>query len=293
MATSLTAGRAAPTGRSIRLNRLLWRVGFYLIVLLVTGVTIFPLYWMLLTAIQPNGVNVVYPPHFWPVAIDLTSFIRVFGDFPLGAWLLHSGLIALLATALALVLSVMGAYPLSAMEWRGRSAFGFFLFFTQMMPEAMVVIPIFIIYRHLHLVESLPGLALVDSAFVIPVGVWILKNVFDGLPGEVREAALVDGCGLFGVLWRIVLPLSGPGLVAVAVVAFFYAWNDYLFASTMITRESIRTASSGLAGFITMGSDPIERVLAGGLIFALPPAFFYLLTQRHLVTGLTAGAVKG
>jgi multiple sugar transport system permease protein len=279
--------------RSLRLGRALRVLGFYVVVVLVTGTTLFPLYWMLLTAIQPNEVNVVFPPHFWPEAIDLSSFVQVFGDFPLGAWLLHSALVALLATALALLFSVLGAYPLSCLRWRGRAAFGFFLFFTQMMPEAMIVIPIFIIYRHLSLTESLPGLALIDSAFVIPVGVWILKNVFDGVPGEVREAALVDGSGLLGVLWRIILPLSGPGLVAVAVVAFFYAWNDYLFASTMITTQSIRTASSGLAGFITMGVVPIERILAGGLIFALPPAIFYLLTQRHLVTGLTAGAVKG
>src|SRR5579883_1842897 len=291
MATTVHA--LLPAKQPIRLKQIGQQIAFSIVVVLITGITIFPLHWMLLTAIQPNDVNVAYPPRFWPEAIDLTSFVEVFGDFALAAWIMHSALIACLATAVALLLSVLGAYPLSCLRWRGRSAFGFFLFFTQMMPEAMIVIPIFIIYRHLHLTESLPGLALVDSAFVIPVGVWILKNVFDGVPSEVREAALVDGCGVFSVLWRIVLPLSGPGMVAVAVVAFFYAWNDYLFASTMITMQEIRPASSGLAGFITMGVVPIERILAGGLIFALPPAIFYLLTQRHLVTGLTAGAVKG
>jgi multiple sugar transport system permease protein len=162
-----------------------------------------------------------------------------------------------------------------------------------MMPETMIVIPIFVIYRRLQFVETLWGLSLIDAAFTIPIGVWILKNVFDGVPGEVREAALVDGCGVIGVLWRIILPLSGPGLVAVGVVSFFYAWNEYLFASTMITIDAIRPASVGLASFITMGSVPIERILAGGLLYAVPPAAFYLVAQRNIVTGLTAGAVKG
>ena len=253
----------------------------------------FPIYWMLLTAIQPTQFNIIFPPLFVPGGIDLTNFAKAFGNYPLFSWLVHSGGLGLLTTGICLTLSVMGAYPLASLRWSGRNAFGFFLFFTQMMPEAMIVIPIFVIYRQLHLTESLPSLALIDAAFTIPVGTWILKNVFDGVPYEVREAAQVDGCGVFGVLWRIVLPLSGPGMVAVAVVSFFYAWNEYLFASTMITIDEIRPASTGLAAFITMGSIPIERILAGGLIFAIPPAIFFLITQRNIVTGLTAGAVKG
>ncbi|HLG50675.1 MAG TPA: carbohydrate ABC transporter permease [Chloroflexota bacterium] len=281
------------TRHPLPVSRFLWRVIFYVVMTVVAVVTIFPLYWMLLTAIRPAHYSMEYPPYFLPQEIDLSSFIRVFQTYPLLDWLLHSGSVALEATALTLFLSVLGAYALSCLRWRGRSIFGFFLFFTQMLPETMVVIPIFVMYRQLGLVEKLWPLSLIDSAFVIPVGVWILKNVFDGVPLEVREAALVDGCGLFGVLWRIVLPLSGPGLVAVAVVAFFYAWNEYLFASTMITIEDIRTASVGLATFVTMSDVPVERILAGGLIYALPPAVFYLIAQRNIVTGLTAGAIKG
>ncbi len=279
--------------RPVAPAQVLWSLLFYGLVVIVTAVTLFPIYWMLLTAIRPGRYNIAFPPGFWPEAIDLSSFVRVFATFPLHVWLLHSAGMALLATALCLVLSVMGAYPLACLRWRGRSAFGFFLFFTQMLPEAMIVIPIFVLFRRLELVETLHGLSLINAAFVVPVGVWILKNVFDGVPAEIREAALVDGCGLFGVLWRIVLPLSGPGLVAVAVVAFFYAWNEYLFASTMITIDEIRPASTGLAAFITMADVPIERILAGGIIFALPPTIFYLAAQRHIVTGLTAGAIKG
>jgi multiple sugar transport system permease protein len=279
--------------RALLARRVGWRIAFYALVVLVVAVTVFPIYWMLLTAIRPARISILYPPHFLPEVLDFSSFVTVFGSFPLFRWLLYSGGIALLSTLICLTLSVMGAYPLSCLRWRGRNAFGFFLFFTQMLPETMIVIPIFVMYRRLDWVEWLPGLSLVDAAFVVPVGVWILKNVFDGVPSEVRQAAEVDGCGVLGVLWRIVLPLSGPGLVAVAVVAFFYGWNEYLFASTMITIEELRPASVGLASFITMANVPIERILAGGVLYSLPPAIFYVVAQRNIVTGLTAGAVKG
>jgi multiple sugar transport system permease protein len=128
---------------------------------------------------------------------------------------------------------------------------------------------------------------------VLPIGIWILKGVFDAVPREIREAALVDGCGTLEVLWRIVLPLSVPGLVAVGVVAFFYAWNEYLFASTMLTTEAVRPAAVGLATLRSMMETPVERILAASLLFSLPPVLFYLAMQRYIVSGLTAGAVKG
>src|SRR5579875_2946463 len=249
---SASAGTLTPARRPVHWDRFAWRFAFYAFVIVVTVITVFPIYWMLLTAVQPTQFSLKYPPYFVPGSIDLSAFNAVFSQYPVSSWLWHSAQIAVLATAICLTLSVLGAYPLSCLQWRGRSVFGFFLFFTQMMPETMIVIPIFITYRRLHFVEHIWPLALIDAAFVIPVGVWILKNVFDGIPGEIREAALVDGCGLFGVLWRIVLPLAGPGLVAVAVVAYFYGWNDYLFASTMITNQDILPASVGLASFITM-----------------------------------------
>jgi multiple sugar transport system permease protein len=117
--------------------------------------------------------------------------------------------------------------------------------------------------------------------------------MFDTVPREVREAALVDGAGPFRVLFQIVLPLTLPGLVAVGVVAFFYAWNEFLFAQTMITEKGIKPASVGLASMITMLDTPIERLLAAGLIFAIPPVVFYAVMQRYIVAGITAGAVKG
>ena len=269
------------------------QAGYYLLVLVVCAVTFFPIYWMILTTIRPASLNLRYPPAFWPSRISLTPFRTLFAAEPIERWLLNSALLAVATTAIALVLSILGAYTLSTMRWRGRGAFAIFLLMTQMLPEALIIVPIFKVYGTLNLRESLLGLSLVDAAFVLPIGVWILKNMFDTVPREVREAALVDGAGPFRILLEIVLPLTKPGLVAVGVVAFFFAWNEFLFAQTMITEPSLQPASVGLASMITMLDTPIERLLAAGLIFALPPVVFYAVMQRYIVAGITAGAVKG
>lgn len=285
--------RAVPASRPLRPGRVLQRAAFYALVLVVCATTAFPVYWMILTSIQPTEDILLYPPLFVPRALDLAAYTSLVERYPVVRWLANSTLLGSLTTAICLALAIPGAYTLSALRWRGRTALGFFLLLTQMLPEALIIIPIYVLYRRLGITENLPALALVDAAFVAPIGIWILRNLFDGIPREVREAGLVDGAGQLGVLWHIVLPLSAPGLVAVSVVAFFYAWNEYLFAVTMITRDAIRPAAVGLGTLITMLDSPIDRVLAAGLVFSILPIIFYLLVQRYVVAGLTAGAVKG
>jgi multiple sugar transport system permease protein len=289
MATAAVAVR----GRQFNTGKVLRRILAYALVILVCAVVLFPVYWMILSAIQPARLSMRYPPPMFPQAVNFTPFEQLFRDYPVGTWARNSAILAVLTTALCLALAVFGAYALSALRWRGRNAFGMLLFFTQMLPEALIVIPIFIILRQLQMLENLPAVALVNGAFVLPIAIWILKGVFDAVPREIREAALVDGCDSLSVLWRIVVPLSVPGLVAVGVVAFFYAWNEFLFTSTMLTTDAIRPASVGLASLRTMMETPVERILAASLLFSAPPVLFYLVMQRYIVSGLTAGAVKG
>ncbi len=273
--------------------RVVHRSLFYVLVIVVCAVVLFPVYWMILSAIQPARLSMRYPPPFFPQAINVTPFQQLFRDYPVLTWVTNSTIISILSTALCLALAVFGAYALSAMNWRGRDTFGVALFFTQMLPEALIIIPIFIILRQLRLLENLPAVSLVNTAFVLPIGIWILKGVFDAVPREIREAAQVDGCDAMSVLWRIVLPLSLPGLVAVGVVAFFYAWNEFLFTSTMLTTDAVRPAAVGLATLRTQMETPVERILAASLLFSAPPVLFYIFMQRYIVSGLTAGAVKG
>jgi multiple sugar transport system permease protein len=168
-----------------------------------------------------------------------------------------------------------------------------FLLVTQMLPEILIVIPLYIIYQRLNLTDRLSTLSLINVAFSLPICIWILKGVFDTVPGEVLDAAVVDGCTEWTALWRIVLPLAAPGLVAVAVVSFFSAWNEFLFAVIMLSSAELQPASVGLTTLKATGFTPVEQYMAAGLVFSILPVVFYLMMQRYIISGLTAGAVKG
>lgn len=264
-----------------------------LAIVVVCGVVVFPIYWMIATAVQPTASTLHYPPSLVPTQVDLSGFRDLFTKLPILRWLGNSAVLAVLTTVITIVLSVLGGYVLSALTWPGKALFGLLLLVTQMMPEAVVIIPIFQLYSDLHLLQSLLALSLLHAAFVLPVGVWILRSAMDGIPGEIREAALIDGCTHLAVLRRIVLPLTMPAVVAVGVVAFFASWGEYLFAVTMISEADKYPASVGLATLIGQLDTPVQQLLAGGLIYALPPVVLFVVVQRHIVAGLTAGAVKG
>jgi multiple sugar transport system permease protein len=269
------------------------RVALYVSVIAVSLLTIFPIYWMLVSTFQPNKYTLHYPPPLFPQEIIFTQFADLFANHPIGLWLRNSFLIAVMAMLICMALTVPGAYALSRLRWRGRSWFGLFLLITQMLPEILIIIPLYMIYRRLNMLDSLPALSLVDTAFALPVCIWILKGVFDTVPSEVLDAAVVDGCNDLSVLWMIVLPLSAPGLVAVATVSFFSAWNEFLFAVIMISSAEFQPASVGLTTLKATGFTPVEQYMAAGLIFSILPVFFYLIMQRYIIAGLTAGAVKG
>jgi multiple sugar transport system permease protein len=284
---------ASTPHKKINLWQTLGKGALYATVLAVSLLTIFPIYWMLVSTLQPNKYTLHYPPPLFPVEVMFTQFGDLFANHPIAIWLRNSFLIALMAMLVCLSLSVLGAYALSSLRWKGRSTFGLFLLVTQMLPEILVVIPLYVIYRQLNLIDSLPALSAIDAAFALPICIWILKGVFDTVPPEVLDAAVVDGCTELSVLWNIVLPLSAPGLVAVAVVSFFSAWNEYLYAVIMISSAEFQPASVGISLLKATGFTPVEQYMAAGTIFSILPVIFYLVMQRYIISGLTAGAVKG
>jgi len=266
---------------------------FYALIIGFCVIVLFPVYWMIVNAIQPLSYGMRYPPSLLPQEISFQPFITLFQNYPVARWLLNSLLLATMTTLLVLALAVLGSFAMTFLKWRGKAAFGLLLLMTQMLPEALVVIPVYAMYRELGLSNSLPALSLIDAAFILPICIWVLKNAFDSIPEEIYEAALIDGCTPLSALIRTLLPLSAPGMVAVSVVAFFYAWNEYLFAVTLISSPDNRPVSVGLASLKVMLDTPIDRVLAAALFFSIFPVIFYLLIQRYIVAGLSAGAVKG
>lgn len=254
---------------------------------------LFPLYWMIVTAIQPPTITLMYPPVLYPKAHNLDGFTQLFHDNPMGKWLLNSAFVALLATLITTSFSILGAYALAWFQWKGKMAFGLMLLFTQMLPEALIVIPIYKIFDQLNFLNNLAALSLIHAAFVIPVGVWILRPAFESIPREVNEAAQIDGCDYLAVLRKIIIPLCSPAIMAVSVVSFFASWGDYLLAVTMISKKELYPASVGLASTMSQLNTPIQELLSGALIYGLPPVILYMFIQRYIVSGLTAGAIKG
>lgn len=262
-------------------------------VLALLGVAVFPLYWMLVTALTPSSELFSKTPNVLPRLSQLGVFREMFARVPIGIWLANSFLVAAGTTVLTLLLAVLPAYALSRFRFRGKGLLAFSLFATQMLPEAMLVVPLYAIFGRLGLLNSISGLVLADTAFAVPVVTWILKGAIDAIPIEIEEAARMDGCNRIDIVLGVVLPLIAPTLAATSVIAFFSGWNEYVFAQTLISTEALRTASVGLASFVGELSTPIHVVMAVGVLYTLPAVCFYLLVQRYVVAGMTAGSVKG
>ncbi|MFC0507025.1 carbohydrate ABC transporter permease [Micromonospora costi] len=262
-------------------------------VLVVLGVAVFPLYWMLVTALSSNGDLFAERPRLTPDIGRFGVFVEALAEGKAAGWLLNSLVIAVGTMVLSVGLGIPLGYALSRFSFRGKAVLTVVLLFTQMLPEALMVVPLFALFRRFDLLDSLTGLVLVNSAFVLPIVALILKGAIDGIPRELEEAGRADGARPFTVLTRINLPLIAPSIAATAVIAFFHAWNEYVFAVTFIFDPELQPASVGIANFIGELGTPIQTVMAVAFLFTLPAVAFYLLAQKYVVSGMTAGAVKG
>ncbi|MBN9321818.1 MAG: carbohydrate ABC transporter permease, partial [Delftia acidovorans] len=165
--------------------------------------------------------------------------------------------------------------------------------FSQMLPAALIVVPLYVIFRQLGLYNSLIGLAIADSAFVLPLATWLMKGFFDRIPVDLEEQAQIDGCSRLRAFYQVTLPLAAPGLVVVTVMSFISAWDEFFLARTLISSQSNWVLSVALTSFEGQYTIAWNEMMAASVIFALPAAFFFLLVQRYLVSGMTSGAVKG
>nr|WP_315427271.1 carbohydrate ABC transporter permease [uncultured Albidiferax sp.] len=264
-----------------------------ILVLALLGVAAFPIYWMLVTSLTSSPDLFAAKPHLLPDWSQSAVYGHAFSTTAVATWLKNSAIVAFGTAALSIVLAIFPAYVLSRYRMRAVAILGVALFVTQMLPEAMLVVPLYAIFGQLGLLNSLTGLILANTAFTVPVITLILKGAVDGVPIDIEEAAGIDGCSRLGIVLTMVLPLIAPSLAAAAVIAFFHGWNEYVFAQTLISDQGLQTASVGLAGFVGELSTPMHTVMAIGLMYTLPAVIFYLFVQRYVVSGMTAGSVKG
>lgn len=268
------------------------RIGFYIIVSIACIMIFFPFYWMVHTSLLQSSDLFRWPPIMISSHPQWQSYIQIFKVRPLSNWLLNTLIVGFLTTIVSIFVSILGAYSLSRYNFRGKRIIQIFILTVQMVPPVLLVVPIFIIFRYLHLIDNPLGLVIAFSTFSIPICIWMLKGFFDTIPIEIENAARIDGCSTVGIIFRITLPLSLPGIMAVGLFAFMLVWSEYLIARVLIMSETNYVVSLGLASFYGQYSVPWDQIMAAATIIALPAVFIFMFMQKYLLQGLTAGALK-
>ncbi len=230
----------------------------------------------------------------WPSALSLANFRDVLGDQPFGLWLLNSMLVATATTVLGVFLACTAAYAFSRFRFPGRRAGLMSFLVSQMFPGVLTLVPLYIIIvQWLGLGSTRTGLVLVYVTTAIPFCVWMMKGYFDTIPRELEESALIDGASPWMIFFRIVLPLAKPAVAVTALFSFMTGWNEFILAATFMDSEKMYTAPVGLKFFVGGFSQQWGYFAAGAIIVALPVVLLFLFLQKFLISGLTAGSVKG
>ena len=272
---------------------ILQTIAHRLAILVYVIFALFPLYWLLKVSLTPNDLLYTEGVRMWPsrTTWEHYAFVLQHSDFPT---FFKNSLIVSGSTAIAVTLCAsLAGYALSRFDFRGKYWIVALMLLTQMFPLVMLVAPIFKILSPLHLTNSLTGLVIVYTAFNVPFATFLMQSFFDGIPRDLEEAAMIDGATQFVAFRQIILPLTLPGIAATLGFVFTAAWSELLFALMLINGNQAATFPVGLLTFVSKFSVDFGQMMAAGVMALVPAALFFLLIQRYLVQGLTAGAVKG
>jgi N,N'-diacetylchitobiose transport system permease protein len=256
-------------------------------------VMIFPAYWMINTSLKPPNEVLTFTPHFVPENPTLANFTSAFGA-PLFLDVLRNSLIVTAAAvACALVVGFLGALAVARFRFYGRRALIMVVLLVQMVPFLALLIPLFLMLNAVELTNTLPGVTIVYAVLILPYTVWTLRGFISNIPRELDEAALVDGCSRWQTFTRVILPLTGPGLVATSIYGFIQAWNEFIIINTLNTSGEMQNLMAWLLSNQTTRQTFWGPLMAGAVVTSLPVVIFFLAIQRNIAAGLTAGAVKG
>ena len=260
---------------------------------LIVVVCLFPFVWMGLSSIKQLNELYTIPPRWWPDNPTLANYYKVLFQSRVPRYFVNSVIISVGSTGLALILAIFAANGFARFRFRGRAFWQAFILVGQLLPTAAIIVPLFITLKVLGLVNTYWGLILVYMIITLPLSVWMLTSYFKAIPIELEEAAIIDGASRVGILFRITLPLSKPGIVAVLVYAFITTWNEFIFALCFATDSTVKTLPIGLAEFSTEFNTDWGAIMAASMVMTIPIALLFLLFQKLFVGGLTAGATKG
>ncbi len=272
-----------------------WRRGLaiYPLALVLIVFTLFPIYWVVNSSLKPASELFHFPPLYWPSQINLRSYINAIQNGRLASFYLNSMIVAAGTCLATLVLVVFASYSMSRFRFRGKGVIVLMFLMAQMLPAVVLIAPLFTIFSVLHLVNTRWVLIISYVISSLPFCVLMMRGFFDSLPQDMEEAAMVDGSSRTGALFRVLLPVALPGLVATSIFAFIDAWNELIFAVMFISSTSLQTLPVGLNLMIQEKRTEYGLLLALAVLALIPSLFLFGYIQRYLTSGLTAGAVKG
>ena len=257
-------------------------------------VFLLPMVLMIVTAFKPEADAVRIPPQVIPSSLTISNVSRILTRSSFPTYLRNSAITASISTLLAIVIGYLGAYALTRFRFPGRAALSQAILLAYMFPGILLLVPLFLIFFRLHLVDTLLGLIIAYLTFALPLAIWLLRGFIEAVPVELEEAALIDGSSRLGALWHICLPLTVPGTVAVGAFSFILAWSDYVFAITLINSEGLRTVTAGVRT-LTTGIFGVQygMIMAAAMVTALPVIILFAIFERFIIGGLISGGVKG
>ena len=276
-------------------GRLVRRIILFAILLLLFGALFLPAYWMVVTSLKPNEAAFRLPPELIPSEPTLESYISQLKDRAGFLTFVSNGFVVSgLTTVLSIIVSVHAGYAFSRFRFPAKGPLLLLILASQMAPYVLIVVSIYVLFQQLQLLNTYLGLVLAFSSFALPFSIWMMRGFFDTIPRDLEEAAMVDGASRLGAMQRVILPLVGPGVIAVGLYTFMNTWNNLLFALSLTNSQDMRTIPPGfLLTYVGEFQYAWADAMAGSVMASLPMVIVFIFLQRHLVAGITAGAVKG
>jgi len=264
----------------------------YILVILASLFVIFPYYWLFVSSLKPVDKLLSYPPDFLPF-LSLHNYIEVFSRTKITTFLFNSIFVALSVVLIVILLTLFGGYSLARLNFPGKRFLLTSILFVYLIPPILIVVPLYQLMVILRLIDTYIGIILTHIAHALPFSLWITTVFLEALPKEIEEAASIDGAGKLNILFRIITPISLPLIATVAIFSFIDSWNDFIFASVLLTSDSLKTLPIGVYVFSLGAVIEWGWILSSGVIITLPVLIFFLIFQRYLIKGLTAGAIRG